>query len=73
MLPDAAFVAPDAPQAIPGMYGALQWFALTMRDPSEYWRGVEAARPALDRFLDAGSRATASHRASCWSASARAP
>ena len=53
MLPDAAFVAPNAPQAIPGMYGALQWFALTMRDPSEYWRGVEAARPALDRFLDA--------------------
>jgi phospholipase/carboxylesterase len=53
MLPGAAFAAPNAPQAIPGMYGALQWFALTMRDPSEYWRGVEAARPALDRFLDA--------------------
>ena len=52
-LPDAAFVAPNAPQAIPGMHGALQWFALTLRDPSEYWRGVEAARPALDRFLDA--------------------
>ena len=52
-LPDAAFVAPNAPQMIPGMYGALQWFALTLRDPSEYWRGVEAARPALDRFLDA--------------------
>ena len=52
-LPDAAFVAPNAPQTIPGMYGALQWFALTLRDPGEYWRGVEAARPALDRFLDA--------------------
>ena len=52
-LPDAAFVAPNAPQTIPGMYGGLQWFALTLRDPSEYWRGVEAARPALDRFLDA--------------------
>jgi phospholipase/carboxylesterase len=51
-LPDAAFVAPNAPEPIPGMYGALQWFALTMRDPSEYWRGVEAARPVLDRFLD---------------------
>jgi phospholipase/carboxylesterase len=52
-LPDAAFVAPNAPETIPGMYGGLQWFPLTLRDPSEYLRGVEAARPALDRFLDA--------------------
>ena len=52
-LPGAAFVAPNAPQTIPGIHGALQWFALTLRDPSEYWRGVETARPALDRFLDA--------------------
>ena len=52
-MPDAAFVAPNAPQAIPGMYGALQWFPLTLGDPNEYWRGVEAARPALDGFLDA--------------------
>jgi phospholipase/carboxylesterase len=52
-LPDAAFVAPNAPQTIPGMPGGLQWFALTLRDPSEYWRGVAAAQPALDRFLDA--------------------
>ena len=52
-LPDAAFVAPNAPQAIPGMYGGLQWFPLTLRDPSEYWRGVAAAQPELDRFLDA--------------------
>jgi len=51
-LPEVAFVAPNAPQAIPGMYGALQWFALTLRDPNEYWRGVVAARPGLDRFLD---------------------
>lgn len=52
-LPRAAFVAPNAPEAIPGMYGGLQWFPLTLRDPSEYWRGVKAAQPALDRFLDA--------------------
>jgi phospholipase/carboxylesterase len=52
-LPDAAFVAPNAPEAIPGMYGGLQWFPLTMRDPGERWRGVVAAQPALDRFLDA--------------------
>ena len=35
------------------MHGGLQWFPLTMRDPGEYWRGVAAAQPALDRFLDA--------------------
>jgi phospholipase/carboxylesterase len=52
-LPDTAFVAPNAPETIPGMYGALQWFALTLREPGEYWRGVSAARPLLDRFLDA--------------------
>jgi phospholipase/carboxylesterase len=51
-LPDVVFVAPNAPQPIPGMYGGLQWFPLTMRDPSEYWRGVSAAQPDLDRFLD---------------------
>ena len=50
-LPDAAFVAPNAPEAIPGMLGALQWFALTLQDPSEYWRGVVAAAPGLDRFI----------------------
>jgi phospholipase/carboxylesterase len=52
-LPGAVFVAPNAPQPIPGMPGALQWFGLTMRDASEHWRGVVAARPLLDRFLDA--------------------
>jgi len=52
-LPRAAFVAPNAPEEIPGMPGALQWFPLTLRDPGERWRGVVAARPALDGFLDA--------------------
>ena len=52
-LPYTAFVAPNAPQAIPGAYGGLQWFPLTLRDPGEYWRGVTAAQPALDQFLDA--------------------
>jgi phospholipase/carboxylesterase len=35
------------------MHGGLQWFPLTLRDPREYLRGVSAAQPALDRFLDA--------------------
>ena len=52
-LPEAAFVAPNAPESIPCTYGGLQWFDLTLRDPGEYWRGVTAARPVLDGFLDA--------------------
>jgi phospholipase/carboxylesterase len=52
-LPHAVFVAPNAPQTVPGMPGALQWFALTVRTPGEYVRGVASARPQLDRFLDA--------------------
>jgi phospholipase/carboxylesterase len=52
-LPDTAFIAPNAPQTVPGMYGALQWFALSMRTPAEYWRGVVAVRPPLERFLEA--------------------
>jgi len=58
-LPAAAFVAPNAPERIPGMYGGLQWFELSLRDPSEYWRGVTAVRPVLDSFLD---RELARHR-----------
>jgi phospholipase/carboxylesterase len=30
-----------------------QWFPLTFRDPDERWTGVNAAAPALNRFLDA--------------------
>jgi phospholipase/carboxylesterase len=52
-LPNTAFVSPHAPQTIPGYAGGRQWFPLTLRDPTEYWRGVTAARPALDAFLDA--------------------
>jgi len=51
-LPGAAFVAPNAPENIPGMPGALQWFALTLRDPREFWQGVVAAAPGVDRFID---------------------
>jgi len=54
VLGQAAFVAPNAPEPLPmaaGM-GGLQWFPLTLRDPSEYWRGANEAGPALDAFLD---------------------
>lgn len=51
-LPDAAFLAPNAPQLLPGSPGR-QWFPLTFRDPTERWRGVNQAAPALDAALDA--------------------
>lgn len=52
-LPEAAFVAPNAPQAMPlSPFGGYQWFELTFRDPEEFWRGVTKAGPVLDAFLD---------------------
>lgn len=50
-LPFAQFVSPHAPDAM--SMGGRAWFPLTMRDPSEYERGVVAAAPALDAYLDA--------------------
>ena len=52
-LPDAAFVSPHAPEPCAGAPMGRQWFPLTFRDPDERWRGVNAAAPALNRFLDA--------------------
>ncbi len=52
LLPDTAFVAPHAPEACAMSPAGRQWFALTMRDPGEYARGVAAARPQLDGFLE---------------------
>jgi phospholipase/carboxylesterase len=52
LLPDAAFVAPHAPEPCAMSPMGRQWFALTMRDPDERWRGVTKAQPVLDAFLD---------------------
>ncbi|NBU14456.1 MAG: phospholipase [Alphaproteobacteria bacterium] len=51
-LPHAAFVSPHAPEPCGMSPMGRQWFPLTMRDPSERWRGVVGARPVLDAFLD---------------------
>ena len=51
-LPDVVFVAPHAPEPCGQSPSGHQWFDLTFRDPGEYWRGVNAAAPALNRFLD---------------------
>jgi phospholipase/carboxylesterase len=53
LLPDTAFVSPHAPEPCAGAPTGRQWFGLTFRDPDERWRGVNAAAPILDAFLDA--------------------
>ncbi|XWN32339.1 MAG: alpha/beta fold hydrolase [Devosia sp.] len=50
-LPGTLFLSPDAPGTTP--MGGREWFPLTMRDPSEYRRGVDAAAPHIHKFLDA--------------------
>jgi phospholipase/carboxylesterase len=52
-LPDAAFVAPHAPEPCLAGGSGRQWFSLTFRDPGERWRGVNAAAPGLQALLDA--------------------
>jgi phospholipase/carboxylesterase len=57
LLPDAAFVAPNAPERCVMSGAGFQWFGLTFRDPDERWNGVRQARPVLDAFLDAELKA----------------
>lgn len=55
-LPDTLFVAPDAPESIPGMPMGLQWFPIPWIDGSseeESERGMMAAVDDLNAFLDA--------------------
>ena len=55
-LPDTLFVAPDAPETIPGMPSGLQWFPIPWIDGSseeEAERGLMAAADDLNAFLDA--------------------
>lgn len=55
-LPDTLFVAPDAPETIPGMPNAYQWFPIPYIDGSseeESMRGMAAAVDDLNAFLDA--------------------
>lgn len=52
LLPDTAFVSPHAPEPCAVAPVGRQWFAYVQRDDRERWIGVEAAHPALQRFLD---------------------
>ena len=53
LLPEAAFVAPNAPEPCSQSPAGRQWFPLFTRDPDERWKGVNKAGPTLDAFLDA--------------------
>ena len=53
ILPDAAFIAPNAPEPCPANpMGGRQWFDIAVRDQQERWSGVQKAGPSLDAFLD---------------------
>jgi phospholipase/carboxylesterase len=51
LLPDAAFVAPHAPEPCAQAPMGRHWFALSTRTSQERWAGVIAAAPRLERFL----------------------
>ncbi|MET0241271.1 MAG: alpha/beta fold hydrolase [Sphingobium sp.] len=52
-LPNAAFVAPNAPSQIPGMAAAHQWWPIETFSMAERAAGAAAAAPRLDAFLTA--------------------
>jgi phospholipase/carboxylesterase len=56
LLPQAAFVAPHAPEPCGQAPVGRQWFPLTFRDPNERWLGCNKAAPVLENFLDAELR-----------------
>jgi phospholipase/carboxylesterase len=51
LLPDAAFVSPNAPELCGQAPMGRQWFPLTFRDNNERWIGVNKAGPTLDHFI----------------------
>lgn len=53
VLPNAAFVAPDAPEPVPGFFGGYQWFPITRLDPEEMAAGARRAAAALNDLIDA--------------------
>ncbi|HZD26319.1 MAG TPA: alpha/beta fold hydrolase, partial [Alphaproteobacteria bacterium] len=52
LLPHAYFVAPNAPEPCGMAPTGYQWFPIGSFDEAERRRGVEAAAPLLDSFLD---------------------
>lgn len=53
LLPDAAFVSPDAPEPCAESAFGRQWFQIDRSDPTARWKGVTSVAPVLHRFFDA--------------------
>jgi len=59
LLPDTAFVSPNAPERCAMNPGGYQWFPITVRNPGEGWRPpsdelwqkVSGAAPYLDAYI----------------------
>jgi phospholipase/carboxylesterase len=52
LAPNALWIAPNAPEPVPGALGGFQWFPIEALDPRLLARGVESVAPNLDRFVD---------------------
>jgi phospholipase/carboxylesterase len=52
-LPNTLFVAPNAPEPVPGLPGSYQWWGLESLDRTALAAGVTRASPALDGSIDA--------------------
>lgn len=52
VLPDALFLAPNAPQRCSVMARGYQWWGLTGFGPAALAAGAAAAAPAIDAFID---------------------
>ncbi|MDE0943685.1 MAG: prolyl oligopeptidase family serine peptidase [Alphaproteobacteria bacterium] len=52
VLPNATFVAPNAPERCDMSPMGYQWFPITQFDPSSRLTGVQSAAPILDQFID---------------------
>ncbi|WP_404337898.1 alpha/beta hydrolase [Sphingomonas sp. MMS12-HWE2-04] len=50
-LPNAAFVAPNAPSRMPGLAAAYQWWPIETFSMAERAAGAKAAAPGLDAFI----------------------
>ncbi|MDP8914449.1 MAG: dienelactone hydrolase family protein [Pseudomonadota bacterium] len=52
LLPDALFLAPNAPQRCGGMGSGYQWWGLSAFTPLALAAGAAGAAPAIDAFID---------------------
>lgn len=52
LMPDAVFVAPNAPYPCEGNPTGYQWFGISRLDPEVALAGARSAAPLVDAFLD---------------------